>query len=121
MNDTVMTLRDIITICGGIFVVAAAWFAVKYQGILNAKDIETVGRSNEEQWKKINATNETVMGIKERLITAINMETAEKKFVTQELFDLTMKQFELDLKQTKAIAQNTLDAVNNLTSSLARS
>jgi len=117
MEDAI-TLKDIFQIVGGVTIVVGAWAAIKYQGIANSKDIETVNKSNKEQWRKIDNCIEEIALIKERIITAIDMETAEKKFVTKELFDLTIKQFELDLKQTKNIAQSTLDAVQTLTSSM---
>ena len=128
MEDAI-TLKDIFQIIGGVIVVVGAWSAIKYQGVANAKDLEVlrlsiaeslkaINKSNSEQWKKINIINEEMASIRERIVQAISMETAEKKFVTKEMFDLRMKQFDVDLKQTKGIAQNTLDAVQTLNSAV---
>jgi len=116
--EDIISLKDVFYIVGGIVTITGSYLSVKYQGIINSKDIKTVKASNDEQWRKIDNCIEEIASIRERIIQAISMETAEKKFVTKELFDLTIKQFEVDLGQTKNIAQSTLDAVQTLTSNM---
>jgi len=117
--EEAISMKDIFYIGGGIFTMTGSYLSVKYQGMSNTKDIEAVNKSNKEQWKKIDVASEEIISIRERIVQAIDMETAEKKFVTKEMFDLRMKQFDVDLKQTKGIAQNTLDAVQTLSSTVA--
>lgn len=115
-----VSIRDLAFMSGSIVTIVGSWLAVKYQGIMNAREIETITKSNAKQWVEINDSRHDIADIKERIVLAIDMESVEKKFVTKELFELTIKQFYVDLKQTKGIAQNTLDAVQNLTSDLRK-
>lgn len=114
------SLKDVLYICGILITITGSYLTVKYQGIINAKDIKAVSDSNSGQWATIDEIKKDIINIKERIAVAISMEMVEEKFVTTKIFDLTMKQFTLDLEQTKSISQSTLDAVQILTSSINR-
>ena len=58
--DDAISIKDIFFIGGVLATIAGAYFAIKYQGISNSKDIESAKDSNEEQWKKINHINDEI-------------------------------------------------------------
>ena len=124
-----LSTRDIVYLGTILATLIGFYYTLKYQGKENAKDIamlkeyhdqelKEVKETTDKQWNKIDEGFKEVSDIKERITRAIDMETAEKKFVTKELFELHIKQLDVDLKQTKGIAQNVLDAVQTLTTSL---
>jgi hypothetical protein len=113
-------LKDAFFIVGGVVTVVAAWSAIKYQGIANAKTVaelkEDIKEERSTMWKRIDEMRDKDSDYEARLRQALDLDTAEKKFVSKELFDLRLKQFDLDLKENKHLNQATLDAVQSLTS-----